>query len=101
MEGHATKKRRPPAGAAGGHRSPLITTSPPPPSPADLLYTGHGGAYSPALTVAKLMLAIRSMLASATVREPPADDAAYSARIRAAGGRSPKETQWLFHDDKA
>lgn len=68
---------------------------------ADLLYTGHGGAYSPALTVSKLCLAIRSMLASATAREPPADDAAYSARIRSAGGRSSKLTQWLFHDDKA
>lgn len=67
----------------------------------DLLYTGPGGAYSPALTVSKLCLALRSMLASATSREPPADDAAYTARVRAAGGRSPKETQWLFHDDKA
>lgn len=68
---------------------------------ADILYTGSGGAYSPALTISKLCLAIRSMLASATVREPPADDEAYSARVRAAGGRSPKKTFWHFHDDKA
>jgi ubiquitin-conjugating enzyme E2 W len=66
----------------------------------DLLYTGSGGAYSPALTVAKLCLALRSMLASATAKEAPADDRAYSERARVSG-RGPKATQWLFHDERA
>ena len=65
----------------------------------DLLYVHSGGAYSPALTVAKLCLAIRSMLASATVKERPPGDAEYGKRV-AATGKGPKSTAWLFEDDQ-
>jgi len=63
-----------------------------------LFYSHGGGDFSPALTVSKLCLALRSMLASAHARERPPGDADYCRRV---GGRSPKETRWDFHDDKA
>ena len=64
---------------------------------ADLLYsTGHG-AWSPALTMSKVALTLRSMLASATTLEKPPGDAEYCSRAR---GKSPKDTRWEFDDDR-
>lgn len=63
---------------------------------ADILYDGPNGAWSPALTISKLCLTLRSMLASNADRSRPAGDADYCRRV---GGRSPKLTQWRFDDD--
>jgi ubiquitin-protein ligase len=56
----------------------------------DILYDGHNGGWSPALTINKVALSLRSMLASNTDRRRPPGDADYCARMR---GRSPKETR--------
>lgn len=61
----------------------------------DILYDGHNGGWSPALTINKVALSLRSMLASNTERRRPPGDADYCARMR---GRSPKETRWQFDD---
>ncbi|EGG16905.1 ubiquitin-conjugating enzyme E2W [Cavenderia fasciculata] len=52
--------------------------------------------WSPALTVSSICLSILSMLSSCTEKSKPVDDSIYTSR---AGGRSPKDTRWLFHDD--
>ncbi|MEW5319777.1 MAG: hypothetical protein WDW38_010906 [Sanguina aurantia] len=62
----------------------------------DILYDGSNGAFSPALTVSKLCLSLRSMLASNTDKSRPQGDADYCARV---GSRSPQQTKWEFHDD--
>lgn len=62
----------------------------------DILYTHGGGGWSPALTVSKVALSLRSMLASNLVLEGPPDDEEY---CRLSKGKSPKETRWDFHDD--
>ncbi|KAF2073173.1 hypothetical protein CYY_005526 [Polysphondylium violaceum] len=53
--------------------------------------------WSPALTVSSICLSILSMLSSCTEKTRPADDSFYIAR---AVGKSPKDTRWMFHDDK-
>ena len=63
---------------------------------ADVLYDGPNGAWSPALTVSKLCLTLRSMLASNADKRRPPGDADYCRRV---GTRSPKLTQWRFDDD--
>jgi ubiquitin-protein ligase len=63
----------------------------------DVLYDSPNGGWSPALTVAKVALSLRSMLASAPAAAPPPGDAEYCARTR---GRSPKETRWEFEDER-
>lgn len=63
---------------------------------ADVLYDGPDGAWSPALTVSKLCLTLRSMLASNADKRRPPGDADYCRRV---GTRSPKLTQWRFDDD--
>lgn len=62
----------------------------------DILYDGRNGGWSPALTINKLCLSLRSMLASNTDKRRPAGDLAYCNRTR---GRSPKDTRWDFDDD--
>lgn len=61
----------------------------------DILYDGANGGWSPALTVSKLCLSLRSMLASNTDKRRPPGDADYCSRV---GGRSPKLTRWQFDD---
>ncbi|EFJ44486.1 hypothetical protein VOLCADRAFT_95153 [Volvox carteri f. nagariensis] len=63
----------------------------------DILYSGHNGGWSPALTMSKVVLSLRSMLASATEKKKPPGDAEYSLRV---GNRSPKLSKWVFEDDK-
>ncbi|KAK9850607.1 hypothetical protein WJX84_006401 [Apatococcus fuscideae] len=63
----------------------------------DILYDGRNGGWSPALTVNKIALSLRSMLASNTNKARPAGDLDYCQRTR---GRSPKQTNWEFDDDK-
>jgi len=63
----------------------------------DILYDGANGGWSPALTVSKIALSLRSMLASNTEARRPAGDAEYCSRV---GKGSPKLTRWMFDDDK-
>lgn len=62
----------------------------------DILYDGPDGGWSPALTINKVSLSLRSMLASNTDKRRPPGDAEYCQRV---GGRSPKLTRWNFDDD--
>jgi ubiquitin-protein ligase len=63
----------------------------------DILYDSHNGGWSPALTISKVTLSLRSMLASNTELQRPPGDKEYCSRMR---GRSPKETRWEFEDDR-
>eukprot|EP00197_Chlamydomonas_leiostraca_P003602 CAMPEP_0202859576 /NCGR_PEP_ID=MMETSP1391-20130828/1629_1 /ASSEMBLY_ACC=CAM_ASM_000867 /TAXON_ID=1034604 /ORGANISM="Chlamydomonas leiostraca, Strain SAG 11-49" /LENGTH=122 /DNA_ID=CAMNT_0049538621 /DNA_START=108 /DNA_END=476 /DNA_ORIENTATION=- len=63
----------------------------------DILYDGANGGWSPALTINKVCLSLRSMLASNTDKTPPPGDHDYCKRV---GNRSPKQTRWDFDDDK-
>lgn len=62
----------------------------------DILYDGQNGGWSPALTINKVCLSLRSMLASNTDKRPPPGDQEYCRRV---GTRSPKFTRWNFDDD--
>ncbi|KDD73243.1 hypothetical protein H632_c2387p0 [Helicosporidium sp. ATCC 50920] len=62
----------------------------------DILYDGRNGGWSPALTMSKVALSLRSMLASNDTRSRPPGDALYCSRTV---GRSPKETRWQFDDE--
>jgi ubiquitin-protein ligase len=62
----------------------------------DTLYDGPTGGWSPALTVNKIALSLRSMLASNNQNKRPPGDADYCSRSR---GKSPKQTKWNFDDD--
>ncbi|KAK9804389.1 hypothetical protein WJX72_010730 [[Myrmecia] bisecta] len=62
----------------------------------DILYDSANGGWSPALTINKVCLSLRSMLASNTELRRPVGDREYCARMH---GRSPKETRWDFDDD--
>mmetsp|Transcript_16261 Transcript_16261/g.23704 ORF Transcript_16261/g.23704 Transcript_16261/m.23704 type:complete len:167 (-) Transcript_16261:190-690(-) len=55
-----------------------------------------GDDWSPALTARSICMSVLSMLSSATVKEPPQDDASYSRR-KSTGG--PKSTRFIYHDD--
>ncbi|CAI9766679.1 unnamed protein product [Fraxinus pennsylvanica] len=59
----------------------------------DILYD----AWSPAMNVSSICISILSMLSSSTLKQLPDDNDRYVKNCR---GRSPKETRWLFHDDK-
>lgn len=61
----------------------------------DILYQGRNGGWSPALTVSKVVLSLRSMLASCTDKRRPDGDQAYCLTSR---GRSPQQTNWEFDD---
>ncbi|TYH72911.1 hypothetical protein ES332_D05G289600v1 [Gossypium tomentosum] len=50
------------------------------------------------MTVSSIYISILSMLSSSTAKQRPADNDRYVKNCR--NGRSPKETRWLFHDDK-
>ncbi|KAL6756262.1 ubiquitin-conjugating enzyme/RWD-like protein [Haematococcus lacustris] len=63
----------------------------------DILYDGANGGWSPALTISKVALSLRSMLASNTEYSRPAGDRDYCMSV---GSRSPKLTKWVFEDDK-
>lgn len=60
----------------------------------DILYSGGGGGWSPAMTMQSCCLSLRSMLASATSKQRPPGDAQMSMR----GYRSPKDIGWMFDD---
>lgn len=62
----------------------------------DILYAHGNGGWSPALTMSKVVLSLRSMLASNVKLERPPGDAEY---VMSSHGRSPKETHWNFDDD--
>lgn len=62
----------------------------------DILYAGRNGGWSPALTINKVTLSLRSMLASNSEKKRPPGDADYCSRTR---GRSPKDTRWEFDDE--
>lgn len=62
----------------------------------DILYDGQNGGWSPALTINKVCLSLRSMLASNTEKRRPPGDQEYCSRV---GNRSPKLTRWEFSDD--
>lgn len=62
----------------------------------DILYDGRNGGWSPALTMSKVVISLRSMLASNTEKHRPPGDSEYCSRTN---GRSPKETQWMFDDN--
>jgi ubiquitin-protein ligase len=61
----------------------------------DILYDGRNGGWSPALTINKVALSLRSMLASNSDYERPSGDQEYCRRSH---GRSPKLTRWEFDD---
>ncbi|KAG5397498.1 hypothetical protein IGI04_019312 [Brassica rapa subsp. trilocularis] len=63
--------------------------------PLDILYD----SWSPAMTVSSVCISILSMLSSSPAKERPADNDRYVKNCK--NGRSPKETRWWFHDDKA
>ncbi|KAH7281503.1 hypothetical protein KP509_36G050900 [Ceratopteris richardii] len=60
----------------------------------DILYD----KWSPAMTVNSICFSLLSMLSSCTKKERPLGNDSYV--MRCAGGRSPKEVNWHFHDDK-
>jgi len=62
----------------------------------DILYDSPKGGWSPALTISKVALSLRSMLASNGERKRPPGDTEYCVRTK---GRSPKDTRWDFDDD--
>ncbi|CAG7861707.1 unnamed protein product [Brassica rapa] len=61
----------------------------------DILYD----SWSPAMTVSSVCISILSMLSSSPEKQRPADNDRYVKNCK--NGRSPKETRWWFHDDKA
>ncbi|CAG7885262.1 unnamed protein product [Brassica rapa] len=61
----------------------------------DVLY----GSWSPAMRLSSICLSILSMLSSSAVKQKPKDNDHYLKNCK--NGRSPKETRWRFHDDKA
>lgn len=62
----------------------------------DILYDGRNGGWSPALTINKVVMSLRSMLASNQIKKRPPGDEQYCTKTL---GRSPKETRWDFDDD--
>lgn len=63
----------------------------------DILYSGNNGGWSPAMTISKVVMSLTSMLASNTIKVRPQGDELY---CRSSRGRSPKHTNWEFHDDR-
>ncbi|GFH25102.1 ubiquitin-conjugating enzyme E2-like, partial [Haematococcus lacustris] len=55
---------------------------------SSLVYDGANGGWSPALTISKVALSLRSMLASNTEYSRPAGDRDYCMSV---GSRSPKQ----------
>ena len=53
--------------------------------------------WSPALTISSVCLSVLSMLSSCESKELPPDNDKYVSSHK---NKSPKETQWMFHDDK-
>jgi ubiquitin-protein ligase len=62
----------------------------------DILYDSPNAGWSPALTINKVALSLRSMLASSTSKQRPPGDQDYCKRVK---GRSSKLTRWEFEDD--
>ncbi|KAL7754085.1 ubiquitin-conjugating enzyme E2 W [Sorochytrium milnesiophthora] len=58
-----------------------------------ILYNG----WTPALTTTSVCLSLQSMLSSCTGKAKPPDDSTYVARVK---NSSPKNSNWVFHDDK-
>lgn len=61
----------------------------------DILYD----SWSPAMTLSSVCISILSLLSSSMMKQHPADNDRYVKNCK--NGRSPKETRWWFHDDKA
>lgn len=82
--------------------SPEVVFIPPAPVHPHIYTNGHiclnilADDWSPALTVKSIVLSILSMMSSATEKVLPPDNERYT-RI---GNRNPKETHFVFHDDK-
>ncbi|KAK9840801.1 hypothetical protein WJX81_005584 [Elliptochloris bilobata] len=85
---------------------PEVLFIPPSPVHVHIYSNGHicldilsdqsrNGGWSPALTISKVCLSLRSMLASSTEKKRPPGDLEYCLRTR---NRSPRETRWEFHD---
>ncbi|XP_031503487.1 probable ubiquitin-conjugating enzyme E2 16 isoform X2 [Nymphaea colorata] len=55
-------------------------------------------SWTAAMTVSSICVSILSMLSSSPAKQRPANDKRYVRNCRF--GRSPKETRWLFHDEK-
>ncbi|CAN6883061.1 unnamed protein product, partial [Brassica oleracea] len=91
------------------HLDPLgflqVIFVPPAPSHPHIYSNGHicldilYDSWSPAMTVSSVCISILSMLSSSPAKERPADNDRYVKNCK--NGRSPKETRWWFHDDKA
>ncbi|CAF1929996.1 unnamed protein product, partial [Brassica napus] len=83
----------------------LVIFVPPAPSHPHIYSNGHicldilYDSWSPAMTVSSVCISILSMLSSSPAKERPADNDRYVKNCK--NGRSPKETRWWFHDDKA
>eukprot|EP00287_Rhodomonas_sp_CCMP768_P008981 CAMPEP_0196717086 /NCGR_PEP_ID=MMETSP1091-20130531/502_1 /TAXON_ID=302021 /ORGANISM="Rhodomonas sp., Strain CCMP768" /LENGTH=155 /DNA_ID=CAMNT_0042057311 /DNA_START=35 /DNA_END=502 /DNA_ORIENTATION=+ len=84
--------------------APEVIFLPAPPVHPHIYSNGHiclsilYDAWSPALRVDSICVSIVSMLSSATEKSPPSDNDRYVSRC---GTKSPKQTAWAFHDDKA
>jgi len=82
--------------------SPIVVFEQPAPEHEHVYSNGHiclnilDSDWSPALTMCSVCLSIQSMLASAEVKmRPPGND-----RYVRSGAKNPKQTSWLFDDDK-
>ena len=90
--------------------SPAVVFQCPPPVHPHVYGNGHiclnilGEDWSPALTVKSICMSILSMLSSATVKEVPPDNLLYVASKGATKGafssHDPKQTRFVYHDDK-
>ena len=84
--------------------SPEVIFLPPAPIHPHIYTNGHiclsilyQGGWSPALKVESVCMSILSMLSSAEAKRKPEDNDRYVSTCK----QSPKQTSWVFHDNKA